>query len=82
MTGVNGPTEDALERWVLEILTDLGWSHVYGPHIAPGEHSAERGDYRESVLAGRLTDGVRRLNPQLPAEAADVIARWGERSPR
>lgn len=75
MAGVNGPTEDALERWVLEILTELGWAHVYGPHIAPGEHVAERVDYREVVLIGRLSDGVRRLNPHLSAEAvANVVA--------
>ena len=36
-----GPTEDELERWVLEILEELGWSHVYGPDIAPGEVAAE-----------------------------------------
>ena len=59
MAGVSGPTEDALEQWVLEILPELGWTHVYGPLIAPGEPRAERGDYREVVLAGRLTDGVR-----------------------
>lgn len=71
----NGPTEDALERWVLEILADLGWPHVYGPHITPGESASERADYREVILAGRLRDGVRRLNPHLPLEAiADVVA--------
>ncbi len=37
-----GPTEDELEQWVLEILTELGWTHVYGPDIAPGEPGAER----------------------------------------
>ena len=31
------PTEDALERWVLEILQELGWTPVHGPDIAPGE---------------------------------------------
>lgn len=69
-----GPTEDALERWVLEILDELGWAHVYGPEIAPGEPSAERDDYRDVVLDGRLTAAVGRLNPRLPADAvADVV---------
>jgi len=68
------PTEDALERWVLEMLSGLGWTHVYGPNVAPDEPGAERDDYREVVLAGRLAAAVRRLNPQLPeASVADVV---------
>jgi type I restriction enzyme R subunit len=69
-----GPTEDELERWVLEILAELGWPHVYGPDIAPGEPASERGDYRDVVLAGRLTSAVARLNPRLSPDAvADVV---------
>ncbi|MDR2974535.1 MAG: hypothetical protein LBV00_07455 [Propionibacteriaceae bacterium] len=69
------PTEDALEQWVLAMLAELGWLHVYGPDIAPGEPAAARDDFREVILVGRLTDAVRRLNPQLPDPAvADVIA--------
>jgi type I restriction enzyme R subunit len=68
------PTEDALERWVLEILHDLGWTPVYGPGIAPGEPVAERDDYRDVVLNGRLSATVQRLNPKLPPDAvADVV---------
>ena len=68
------PTEDALERWVLEILQELGWTPVHGPDIAPGELGAERADYREVVLNGRLASAVARLNPVLPPVAvADVV---------
>ncbi len=69
-----GPTEDELERWVLEILTELGWTHVYGPDIAPGEPRAERANYRDVALTGRLASAVARLNPKLPRDAvADVV---------
>ncbi|MEU4294865.1 type I restriction endonuclease subunit R [Kribbella sp. NPDC026596] len=69
-----GPTEDDLERWVLEILTELGWTHVYGPSIAPTEPGAEREDYRDVVLDGRLAAAVTRLNPRLPPDTvADVV---------
>jgi type I restriction enzyme, R subunit len=72
MAGLN---EDALEEWVLEILGDLDWRHVYGPTIAPGEPMAERSDYHEVVLVGRLTKAVQKLNPALPPQViADVIA--------
>ncbi|WMY80007.1 type I restriction endonuclease subunit R [Citricoccus sp. I39-566] len=68
-------TEDALERWVLEILAELGWSTVHGPDIAPGELAAERPDYREVILERRLLAAIADLNPDLPATAvADVVA--------
>lgn len=68
------PTEDALEQWVLEILHELGWTPVHGPDIAPGELGAERTDYREVILTGRLASAVARLNPDLPPDAvADVV---------
>ena len=71
---MNGMSEDALEQYALEMLVELGWSHVYGPDIAPGESLAERADYRETLLESRLTDAVSRLNPTLPAGAvADVV---------
>lgn len=76
---MSAPTEDALEQWVLEILTELGWTHVYGPTIAPGEPAAEREDYRESILEGRLAEAVARLNPKLPSDAVAEIVRTVKR---
>ncbi|MFZ1285447.1 MAG: type I restriction endonuclease subunit R [Candidatus Phosphoribacter sp.] len=69
----NAPTEDDLEQWVLEVLEELGWAHVYGPDIAPGEPLSERLDYREVVLRERLRDGIRRINPRLPTTAVDDV---------
>jgi len=72
---VAGVTEDDLEQWVLEILGELGWRHVYGPDIAPEEPGAERTDWRDTILEGRLTTAVTRLNPSLPpAAVADVVS--------
>lgn len=73
MRGQN--TEDHLEKWVLEILGEIGWAHLPGSVIAPGELAAERTDYRETILEARLRDSVARLNPNLPATAVeDVVA--------
>jgi len=70
-----GYSEDDLEQWVLELLGELGWRHVYGPDIAPGEAHTERSDYRDTILEGRLAAAVARLNPELPPVAvADVVA--------
>ncbi len=77
---MTGPTEDDLEQWVLEILAELGWPHVYGPDIAPGEPRAERDDYRVVVLEGRLAAAVARLNPQLPHDAIADVVRTAQRA--
>jgi type I restriction enzyme, R subunit len=65
------PLESGLEAAVLELLRELGWQVEYGPEIAPGESAAEREDYREVVLSGRLREAVVRLNPDLPFGAVD-----------
>ena len=67
--------ESALEFHVLELLAELGWATVHGPVIAPGEVQAERSDYREVVLAGRLGEAVERLNPALPLDAVEDAAK-------
>lgn len=80
MAALSIPTEDALEQWVLEILAELGWKPVHGPQIAPGEAAAERDDYRETVLEGRLRASVSMLNPCLPANAVDDVVRTVRRA--
>lgn len=66
MTGI---VESELEGLVLDELRALGWTVVFGPDIAPGEAAAERIDYREVVLLGRLQAAIQRLNPGLPHDA-------------
>jgi type I restriction enzyme R subunit len=68
-------TESVLEEAVLEYLASLGWQVLFGPEIAPGEPAAERGDYREVLLAGRLRSALERLNPSLSAEAVEEAFR-------
>lgn len=69
------PTESDLEHLLLDYLRPLGWSVVHGPNIAPGEIEAERGDYRDVVLNGRLRGAVVRLNPGLPVDAVDEVVK-------
>ncbi|SPT53266.1 Type-1 restriction enzyme R protein [Actinomyces bovis] len=63
--------EAQFEEWVLELLAEQGWQTVHGPEIAPGMPVAERADYREVVLVGRLREAISRLNPTLPPAAID-----------
>lgn len=63
--------ESEFESWVLEMLAEQGWQTAHGPDIAPGMSHAERSDYREVVLVGRLREAVHRLNRTLPDETVE-----------
>jgi len=67
--------ESHLEQASLEHLASLGWQTTNGITIAPGEPRAERLDYSEVLLAGRLQAALRRLNPELPEEALEEAFR-------
>jgi len=64
-------TEDTVEQAALEWLGELGYEVRYGLDIAPEAAAAERDDYGEVVLAGRLRAALARLNPDLPPAAID-----------
>ena len=64
---LSGITEFDVEEAALDWLRDLGWRVTYGPNIAPDTLGAERADYGEVILSGRLRDALDRLNPDLPA---------------
>ncbi|MGH3629273.1 MAG: type I restriction endonuclease, partial [Sciscionella sp.] len=67
-------TESTVEEAALEILSSLGYTIVHGPDIAPGELLAERTEYSEVLLLGRLKEALARINPKIPAEAiADAV---------
>jgi type I restriction enzyme R subunit len=64
-------TESVVEEAALAWLETLGYDIVAGPDIAPGEAAAERDDYGQVVLEGRLRRALRRLNPTVPAAALE-----------
>jgi len=64
-------TESVVEDAALAWLESLGYAVKHGPEIGPEEIFAERADYGQVLLAGRLRQALARLNPQLPAEAID-----------
>jgi type I restriction enzyme R subunit len=66
--------EDTLvEQPALAWLEELGWEHAHGSELSPTAAAAERTDYGEVLLARRLRHAVKRLNPQLPADAVDSV---------
>ena len=75
-----GLVEAAIEHAALEWFSQLGYAVLHGPSIAPGELLAERTDYGQPVLEGRLKDALMALNPDVPAEALDDAFRRLTRS--
>jgi len=63
--------ESIVEEAALGWLEKSGWDGVNGITIAPDEPRAERSDYGQVVLAGRLRAALARLNPDLPARALE-----------
>ncbi len=64
-------TEDQLEQEALGWLAEVGYSHRYGPDIAPDGDSPERADYLQVLLPFRLRAAIHRLNPQIPTLARE-----------
>ena len=64
-------TEDQLEQEALGWLADVGYTRVFGPDIAPDGPSPERANYHQVVLAFRLREAIRKLNPAVPTAARE-----------
>jgi type I restriction enzyme R subunit len=67
----NNLTEQPFIQW----LQEQGYEYEYGPKINPGQPRAERENFREVVLKDRLLGAIRRINPTLPVEQAESVAK-------
>ena len=68
-------TESIVEEAALSWFEELGYTVVYGAHIAPGEPSAERSNYSEVILANRFRAALARINPRIPTSALEEASR-------
>lgn len=64
-------TEDRLEQEMLTWLTELGYTHVYGPTIACDGEAPERSNYQDILLIDRLRRAINQLNPETPLAARE-----------
>ena len=71
----SGVSECTVESVALDWLASLGWTVLHGPDIAPDTPAAERADYGEVVLNGRLRSALAQLNPNRPDDALDDALR-------
>lgn len=70
------PNENTLaEQPVIGWLKELGYETLFSAELAPGGAFMERNDYREAVLEPRLKRSIKRINPQLPDEVINQVAR-------
>jgi type I restriction enzyme R subunit len=67
--------ESIIEEVTLQWFGELGYALGHGPHIAPGEPSAERDSFGDVLLVGPLRGAIRRLNPAMPEEAREDAVR-------
>ncbi|MFT5028640.1 MAG: type I restriction enzyme R subunit [Candidatus Binatia bacterium] len=63
--------ENDVELAALGWFQGVGYAIGHGPHIAPGEPSAERRSFGEVALVGRLREAIGRLNPAIPEVARE-----------
>jgi type I restriction enzyme R subunit len=68
-------TELVVEDAVLAWLGEIGWHTANGPDIAPDMPAAERADFDEVILRGRLREALTRVDPTLPTEALEEAFR-------
>jgi type I restriction enzyme R subunit len=68
-------TESTVEAANLSWFAALGYSILYGPHIAPGEPASERASFGDVLLLDRLRSALARINPTIPFDALDQAVR-------
>ena len=64
-------TEDQLEQEALGWLTNVGYTALHGPDLAPDGEHPERQSYQQVLLVERLRQALARLNPQLTPTARE-----------
>jgi len=62
-------TENHIELLAIQRLESLGYLYLYGPDIASDGTNPERVAYDQVLLVQRLKNSVRRINPDIPADA-------------
>lgn len=63
------------EQSFIEWLQAEGYEYLRGADTNPGQAQNERESFRDVVLKGRLLGAIRRINPSLPVEQAEIVAK-------
>jgi len=68
-------SEEEVEEIAISYFSELGYNHLHGPDIAPGEPKEERQSYDQVVLTQRLQQSLAQINAHIPPEALDEALR-------
>lgn len=68
-------TEAEVEQAAVEYLTDLGYTHVFGPDLSVDGSCPERISYGDTILAGRLRAALARINRHLDSDTLEGVAK-------
>lgn len=69
LQAMNRITENTIEDFAIKLLENLGYDYIYAPSIAHDGENPERSSYEEILLANRVAEAIRRINPTVPPEA-------------
>ncbi|QEA14410.1 type I restriction endonuclease subunit R [Comamonas flocculans] len=67
--------EQDVELGALGLLRQSGFDLRHGPELGPDAPQAERASFADVVLQARVAAALQRLNPRLPRETLDGVAR-------
>lgn len=67
--------ESVVEAAAVSYLRDLGYAYAHGPDLSPGGSSPERSSYADVILEPRLRAALAQINPHLPADILDTVAK-------
>lgn len=64
-------SENEIEDWACDILSECGYVVLWGPDIAPGGKKPKRASLSDIILEKRLRSTIDLLNPSLPQSSRD-----------
>ncbi len=69
-------TENTIEEFAIELLERLGYQYIYAPDLPvrgtqTGDKRPERSSYKDVLLAERLQNAIRRINPKVPFDSQE-----------
>ncbi|TXI19468.1 MAG: type I restriction endonuclease subunit R [Nitrosomonas sp.] len=72
-------TESAIEALAIQLLEQLGYSHIHAPDISPDGDRPERTRYDQVLLTGRLHEALQRINPGMGSAILQAALKEVER---
>ena len=74
MASIGYTEQELIEQPAIELLKELGWEHINALYeTLDPSGTLGRDNQSEIILQSRLRNAIKRLNPDLPSEAFDLV---------